>query len=134
MHVRQAAAKQGDQILAVDTHIVFVPAGTALVATVLPHPFTGIINDALSPNVNIMKMPAATVDSTADNTPAHLPTLPGQSFQNAPTNLGTIIRGSSSVNINGKAAARNGDVARTCNDPDGGPQGEVLAVGSVLIG
>ena len=132
--MRQAAAKQGDQILALDTHIVLVQAGTALVPTALPHPFTGIINGSLSSNVNIMKKPAATVDSTADNTPAHLPTLPGQSFQNAPTNLATITGGSASVKINGKAAARNADAAETCNDPKDEAVGLVVAVGSVLIG
>jgi uncharacterized Zn-binding protein involved in type VI secretion len=134
MHVRQAAAKQGDQIIAQDSHIVMVQAGSAMVPTQLLHPFNGIINGALSSNVNIMKKPAATVDSTADNTPPHLPTLPGQGFQNPPTNLGKIVNGSSSVRINGKAAARNGDMAETCNDPTDMPVGQVVAVGSVQIG
>jgi uncharacterized Zn-binding protein involved in type VI secretion len=132
--VRQPAARQGDQIVALDTHIVYVPAGTTVVAMPWVHPFTGVINGALSSNVNIMKRPAATVDSTADNTPPHIPTLPGMSFQNAPRNLGKITGGSASVKINGKAAARNGDVAETCNDPEDQPVGKVVAIGSVLIG
>jgi uncharacterized Zn-binding protein involved in type VI secretion len=130
----QIAAKQGDKIVAVDTHIVMVQVGSSLVPTPLPHPFTGILNGSLSSNVNIMGLPAATVGSTADNTPAHAPTPPGISFQKPPANRGTIKIGSQSVNINGKAAARNGDVAETCNDPADLPIGKVIAVGTVSIG
>lgn len=130
----QPAAKQGDQIVAVDTHIVMVPSPGGPVPTPLPHPFAGVINGNLSADVNIMGMPAATVDSTADNTPPHLPTPPGTSFQSPPANKATIKIGSQTVKINGKAAARNGDVASTCNDPADLPVGNVLAVGTVLIG
>lgn len=129
----QPAAKQGDQIVATDTHIVMVP-GTPPVPTPLPHPFTGIINGRLSSDVNIMGLPAATVDSTADNVPPHIPTPPGTAFQNPPANKATIKLGSQTVNINGKPAARHGDTANTCNDPAEQPVGTVLAVGTVLIG
>jgi uncharacterized Zn-binding protein involved in type VI secretion len=129
----QPAAKQGDQIVAVDTHIVIVP-GAPPVPTPLPHPFTGIINGALSSDVKIMGMPAATVDSTADNTPPHIPTPPGTAFQKPPSNKSTIQMGSATVKINGKMAARNGDPAMTCNDPADLPAGTVIAVGTVFIG
>ena len=130
----QPAAKQGDQIMAIDTHIVMVPSGPNLVPTPLPHPFSGIINGNLSTDVNIMGMPAATVDSTANNTPSHIPTPPGTTFQNPPANKGTIKIGSPTVKINGKMAARNGDIAQTCNDPGDLPVGQVIAVGTVFIG
>jgi uncharacterized Zn-binding protein involved in type VI secretion len=130
----QPAAKQGDQINAVDTHIVMVPSPGGPVPTPLPHPFSGIISGNLSSDVKIMGMPAATVDSTADNTPAHLPTAPGTSFQKPPANKATIKLGSTSVKINGKAAARNGDLAETCNDPSDLPVGQVIASGTVSIG
>src|SRR5262245_21885014 len=131
----QPAAKQGDQIIAVDTHIVMVPAPPSPpVPTPLPHPFTGIINGGLSSDVNIMGAPAATVDSTADNTPAHIPTPPGTTFQKPPANKATIKVGSPTVKINGKMAARNGDMADTCNDPADLPNGQVIAVGTVMIG
>jgi uncharacterized Zn-binding protein involved in type VI secretion len=84
--------------------------------------------------VNIEKRPAATVDSTASNTPPHIPTPPGVSFANPPKNKGTIFIGSPTVRINGKAAARNGDTAMTCNDPADLPVGTVIAVSTVLIG
>jgi uncharacterized Zn-binding protein involved in type VI secretion len=131
----QPAAKQGDQIIATDTHIVMVPAPPGPpVPTPLPHPFIGIINGNLSADVKIMGMAAATVDSTADNTPPHIPTPPGTAFQNPPANKATIKIGSPTVKINGKMAARNGDMAQTCNDPVDLPVGQVIAVGTVLIG
>jgi len=130
----QPAAKQGDQIMAVDTHIVLVPSPSGSVPTPLPHPFSGILNGGLSANVKIMGKPAAVVGSTADNSPPHVPTAPGVSFQKPPTNKATIQMGSTSVMINGKPAARNGDKALTCNDPADLPAGTVIAVGTVLIG
>ncbi|MCA2660384.1 MAG: hypothetical protein IM496_18370 [Microcystis sp. M049S2] len=131
----QPAAKQGDQIIATDTHIVMVPAPPGPpVPTPLPHPFIGIINGNLSADVKIMGMAAATVDSTADNTPPHIPTPPGTAFQNPPANKAAIKIGSPTVKINGKMAARNGDMAQTCNDPADLPVGRVIAVGTVFIG
>jgi uncharacterized Zn-binding protein involved in type VI secretion len=131
----QPAAKQGDQVTATDTHIVMVPAPPGPpVPTPLPHPFTGILNGGLSSDVKIMGMAAATVDSTADNTPAHIPTPPGVSFQSPPANKATVKMGSPTVKINGKAAARNGDIAETCNDPANLPIGTVVAAGTVSIG
>jgi uncharacterized Zn-binding protein involved in type VI secretion len=128
----QPAAKQGDQITATDTHIILIPSPTGTVPTPLPHPFTGVIDGNLSSDVNIMGMPAATVDSTATNTPSHIPQ--GGSFQTPPQNKGTIKMGSTTVKINDKMAARSGDTATTCNDPADMPVGTVVAAGTVLIG
>ena len=131
----QPAAKQGDQIVAVDTHIVMVPAPPGPPnPTPLPHPFAGQINGNLSTDVKIMGKPAAVAGSTADNSPAHVPTPPGVSFQKQPTNKATIQIGSQTVKINGKAAARAGDKAQTCNDPSDLPAGTVVAAGTVMIG
>lgn len=131
----QPAAKQGDQIIAVDTHIVMVPAPPAPdVPTPLPHPFAGMINGSTSTDVNIMGKPAAVVGSTADNNPPHVPTPPGTAFQKPPTNKATVMMGSPTVMINGKPAARNGDMATTCNDPADLPAGTIIAVGTVLFG
>lgn len=128
------AAKQGDRIVATDTHIVMVPSGPALTPTPLPHPFTGMIGGGLSRDVNVMGKPAAVVGSTADNTPPHVPTPPGTSFQKPPSNKATIQAGSQTVSINGKPAARTGDKALTCNDPADLPSGTVVAAGTVMIG
>ncbi|HEX6032700.1 MAG TPA: PAAR domain-containing protein [Tepidiformaceae bacterium] len=129
----QPAAKQGDTVVAVDTHIFMIPAAAgAPVPTPLPSPFNGILQINLSTNVMITGMPAATVGSQAVNTPPHLPQ--GGPFQKPPTNLGEIMTGSATVLINGKPAARAGDTARTCNDPADLPVGSVVAAGTVLIG
>jgi uncharacterized Zn-binding protein involved in type VI secretion len=131
----QPAAKQGDKIVATDTHVVMVPAPPGPPTPMpLAHPFTGIISGGLSSDVKIMGMAAATVDSTADNTPPHIPTPPGTSFQKGPPNRATIKVGSPTVKINGKMAARNGDTAETCNDPADLPAGTVVAAGTVFVG
>lgn len=130
----QPAAKQGDMIQAMDTHIVMVPSPGGAVPTPTPgHPFNGIIDGGLSTNVFINGRPAATVNSTATNQPPHIP-IGGPSFQIPPTNRATIMMGSTTVLINGKGAARNGDPALTCDDLVPLPQGRVIATGTVLIG
>jgi len=128
----QPAAKQGDQVMATDTHIIMIPSPGGPVPTPLPHPFTGQIDGSLSSDVNIEGKPAAVQGSTATNMPSHIPQ--GGPFQKSPSNKGTIQLGSSTVFINGKPAARNGDKAMTCNDPADLPVGTVLAVGTVMIG
>ena len=128
----QPAAKQGDQVLATDIHIIMIPTPGGPVPTPLPHPFMGVLDGALSNDVNIEGKPAAVQGSTATNTPAHIPQ--GGPFQKPPSNKGTIQLGSATVLINGKPVARNGDTALTCNDPADMPVGIVMAVGTVLIG
>jgi uncharacterized Zn-binding protein involved in type VI secretion len=130
--MRQPAAKQGDQVTAVDTHIIMIPTPGGPVPTPLPHPFNGVLTGSLSPNVNIMGRPAATQGSTADNTPPHIPQ--GGPFQKPPSNKAQVLIGSPTVRINGKPAARNGDMAMTCNDPVDLPAGTVVAAGTVNIG
>ena len=128
----QPAAKQGDQVVGVDTHIIMIPSPGGPVPTPLPHPFAGMLDGSLSTDVKIMGMAAAVVGSTGTNTPPHIPQ--GGPFQMPPSNRGQIIMGSMTVMINGKQAARNGDTANTCNDPADMPMGTVIAVGTVLIG
>ena len=118
--------------MATDTHIVMIPAGSGTIPTPLPNPFTGMIDGNVSSNVKIMGMPAATMGSTATNLPPHVPQ--GGPFQKPPSNKATIKMGSTTVKINGKMAARNGDMAMTCNDPADLPVGTVVAVGTVMIG
>lgn len=128
----QPAAKLGDRIVAVDTHIVLVPAGPDLVPTPEELPFDGPIDTGTAETVFIAGGPAATVGSGATNTPPHVPV--GGTFQVPPTNRGTIVTGSGTVFIEKKPAARAGDTAETCNDPTPEPVGSVVAVGSVRIG
>jgi len=127
----QPAAKQGDQVTALDTHLIQPPGPSSPVPTP-GHVFNGIIDGALSSDVKIEGRAAATVNSTATNTPPHIPI--GGTFVNPPSNRATIIKGSATVTINGKAAARSGDTANTCNDPVDLPVGTVVAAGTVMIG
>ena len=129
----QPAAVNGSSVLAVDTHIVLVPA-VAPVPTPLPHAFSGSIDGGLVATVKIGGQPAAVVGSTASNSPPHVPTPPGTSFQKPPANRGTVFMGSATVRIGGKAAARAGDPVQTCNDPVDLPVGQIVAAGTVLLG
>ena len=128
----QPAAKEGDQVIGTDIHIVMIPSPGGPVPTPLPHPFAGQLDGALSSDVNIEDKPAAIQGSTATNMPAHIPQ--GGPFQKPPADKGEILMGSGTVMINGKPAARNGDTALTCNDPADIPVGTVVAVGTVMIG
>jgi uncharacterized Zn-binding protein involved in type VI secretion len=98
------------------------------------HPFAGVIDDVLSGNVTVDGAPAATVDSTATNTPPHI-AIGGTFPPPGPSDQATIVRGSATVLINGKAAARNLDKADTCNEnPLLQPAGTVIAMSTVVIG
>ncbi len=123
------AAKLGDRVLGVDLHLIQPPSGSPIL---VPHIFSGKLVTSLSPNVRISKRPAATIGSVAINTPPHVPN--GGTFVIPPKNRGVVIRGSSSVFINGQPAARTGDSVLTCNDPTDRPVGVVVATGSVFIG
>jgi uncharacterized Zn-binding protein involved in type VI secretion len=105
----QPAAKQGDHVIAVDMHLIQPPGPVTPVLE--PLPFNGIINGGLSTNVNIQSLPAAMLNSTATNTPPHIPV--GGTFVIPPSNQGTIITGSATVFINSLPAARAGDTALT---------------------
>ena len=126
------AAKENDQIVAVDTHIVMVPSPGGPVPTPMPMPFNGKLVQNLCQGVMVDNMKAAVDGSVAMNNPPHVPT--GGPFQNPPNNQGTIKKPSGSVLFEDKPAARMGDMAETCNDPAPAPIGTVVASGTVLIG
>lgn len=127
-------AKQQDQVVAVDTHIVMVPTAGGPVPVPLPHPFAGQLDGALATSVKVSGKAVATVDSTASKQPSHTPTPPGASFQKPPANRGTVQLGSATVKVQGKMVARAGDTVLTCNDPADAPVGKIVAVGTVLAG
>lgn len=128
--MRAFAAKAGDTVTALDTHLIQPPAGGPVL---VPHPFSGRLDDGLSPDVRIQGRRAATVGSTATNVPPHAPL--GGTFVHLPANRGTVTTGSSTVRINGKAAAY-GDTptVTTCNDPVDQQIGTIAAAGAVRVG
>ncbi len=127
------AAKQGDRIVAVDTHILMVPSPGGPVPTPTSMPLSGVLDGALSGDVVVEDQAAAVKGSTADNSPAHLPTA--GPFQRQPSNRGTVDTGSPTVLVNGQPIARSGDTVITCNDPGDAPNGTVtLTVASAAPG
>ena len=123
------AAKRGDRVTATDTHFIVTPPGPVVP---VPHPFAGVLDGGLSPDVRIGGKPAATVGSTAGNRPPHTPN--GGSFARQPADSGVVYGGSATVRINGRPAARSGDPVMTCNDPADLPVGQITASGMVRIG
>jgi uncharacterized Zn-binding protein involved in type VI secretion len=125
------AAKQGDKILALDTHILMIPSPGGPVPTPTPLPFDGPLSGDLSPTVFIDNQPAAVEGSTATNTPSHIPA--GGPFQTPPSNKATVQSGSPTVFLDNKGAARAGDPAMTCNDPADAPKGKIIATGTAVF-
>lgn len=126
-------ATQGSMVVAVDTHIVLVPSPGGPVPTPLPHPFSGQISGGTVATVSVGGQPVAVKGSVATNSPAHLPTPPGTSFQKPPANQGTVELGSFTVSIGGQPAARVGDPVRTCNDPSDLPVGSIVGPATTVF-
>lgn len=128
----EPAAKEGDSVVAVDTHVVMVPSPGGPVPTPTPLPFNGKLSGDLAPSVYVENERAAVKGSTAQNDPAH--TAPSGSFQKPPSNKATVHEGSATVFFANEPAARMGDPAMTCNDPSDTPGGSVTVSGTVLVG
>ncbi|MEM9696671.1 MAG: PAAR domain-containing protein [Myxococcota bacterium] len=126
-----SAAKLGDKVIAVDTHIVLIPSPAGPVPTPLPHPFNGQLVQGLSSTVSIDEKPAAIKGSVALNTAPHIGN--GGPFQSPPSNRGTVNQGAASVFIDDKPVARMGDTVETCNDPVDAPQGVVVVEGATVF-
>jgi uncharacterized Zn-binding protein involved in type VI secretion len=125
------AAKQDDEVVGLDIHVIMIPSPAGPVPTPIPMPFVGKLSGALSTSVKIDNKPAAVKGSTAQNQPQHIPA--GGPFQNPPSNQGTVDSGSSTVFFDGNAAARLGDIVKTCNDPTDAPAGVVIATGMTVF-
>lgn len=100
------AAKQGDKIVGVDTHIIMIPSPGGPIPTPLPHPYAGTIDADTITNVNIMGKPAAVVGSGASNQPPHIPQ--GGPFQKPPSNKAKIMLGSLNVMIGDQGGSGSG--------------------------
>ena len=114
-------AKQGDKIVAVDTHLAPGSPPPAV-----PMPFNGTISIATHPTICVNGMPAATVSTKAMN-PPH-PSVDGA------TNNGEVIMQSTGVFFNDKMVARLGDIANTCQVSGPAPLGKVVCGCNVMAG
>ncbi len=125
-------AKENDEVVGVDLHIVLVTVGGVQVPLMLPSTFRGPLSRDLASSVFVDNKAVALVGSGADNTPSHIPS--GGQFQREPANEGTVAEGSDSVFANSRAVARSGDPVECCNDPSNRNSGNVIAGGSVFSG
>jgi uncharacterized Zn-binding protein involved in type VI secretion len=107
------AAKQGDSVVAIDTHILMVPSPAGPIPMPTLMPFSGALSSELSSSVVIENKSAATKGSVAMNNPPHVPA--GGSFQKSPSNQAKVQMGSKTVFINNKQAARTGDASRVAS-------------------
>lgn len=126
------AAKKGDTVVGVDTHVIMVSSPGGPVPTPTPMPFNGPLSGSLSSDVFIDNQPAAVKGSSAANTPSHVPA--GGPFQSPPSNRATVKMGSQTVLINDKPAAQIGSPCDTCNDPVDAPNGVLVGASTVFIG
>jgi uncharacterized Zn-binding protein involved in type VI secretion len=124
-------ARQGDPVQGLDNHVLLVPSPAgAPVPTPTQLPFAGVLRDGLSGDVKVEGRYAALVGSVAPNQPAHV-IPPNVQFAVPPANRGTVVRGSATVLVNGKALARAGDPVLTCSESPA-PTG-TIAGGSATV-
>lgn len=110
------AAKIGDTIVGICTHIIMIPSPGGPVPTPIPgHPFNAPISLNVSMNVMVNGQPAATQGSQGMTNIGQHPPMGGP-FQIPPTFMGTVMMGSATVMINGKGAARMADTCQSCGD------------------
>lgn len=126
------AAKQGDAVVGVDTHVVMIPSPAGPIPTPMIMPFSGKLASSLSEDVQVEDKPAALKGSGAVNSPPHVPA--GGPFQKPPSNQGKVTIGSDTVFINDKHAARSSDSVETCSDPADAPNCVIQCASTVLIG
>jgi len=132
MQASEPVAKRGDRVVGVDTHIVLVPSPTGPVPTPMPMAFDGELVADPCATVFVDGEALALEASTAQNRPGHVPA--GGTFQQPPSNLATVARGSESVFADNRAVARSKDPARCCNDVPDDETGHVIADSTVFAG
>lgn len=126
------AAKLGDDVFGLDTHIVLVSSPAGPVPTPIPSPFQGKLIDGLAASVFIDDKPVATESSAAVNVSPHVPA--GGPFQNPPKNRGKVMLASTSVFIEDKGVARAGDIVNTCKDLVDATNGVMAGESTVFVG
>ena len=128
----QPVAKQGDQVVGIDTHIVLLPSPGGPVPTPMPFSFSGPLQDSLSQSVCADNMNVAIEGSGASAIPPHIPM--GGPFQKPPASKGSVSSASGAVFADNKGIARANDPVRCCNDPADQDTGHVIAVATVFAG
>ena len=130
-------AKRGDRIRGTSTHMhLKKPPAPPPAPPELPTPvrqdYNGQFGTDLSPDVYAENREVATVGSEASMRPG-LRLTPPQLYvpPTGPSNGSEVIRGSSTVYVNGKQIARDRDPCNICGVPMPTPTGHVEARGTV---
>lgn len=110
-------------------HLVPGAAGAPMPAP--PMPFSAPLTLGLATRVHIEGKPAAVQGSQGSNTPPHVGLHPTDPFMGPPMQLGRVLVGSSTVVIEGRAAAYTGCSVAICGQVPGQVVGSAT---SVVIG
>jgi uncharacterized Zn-binding protein involved in type VI secretion len=130
--VGEPAAVQGDKITGqCGLHQVPNPSSGAPQPSPGPLPFSAPLLQGLASTVFVSGKPAAVEESSGLNTPSHIGLHASDPFFAPNTQKGSVFRGSSTVLIEGKGAAKTGSQTMIC----GGLPGQLVGSAStVLIG
>jgi uncharacterized Zn-binding protein involved in type VI secretion len=124
------AAVAGDRISGTCTrHLIPGPTGAPSPAP--PLPFSSPLTVALATRTLIKGKPAAVQGSSGLNTPPHVGLHPSDPFMLASAQIGRVVKGSASVLIEGRPAAKTGS---TCTINAGAPGQLAGTATTVLIG
>jgi len=125
----------GDKATGICTHIVMIPSPGGPVPTPLPAPYSATILVGCIVNVLIGNKPAAVMGSGLTHVPPHIP-IGGPWGPPPPSHNGTIVKGSATVMIGGRPAARIGDTVSVCTTSVPPGTGAVIGPGAptVIIG
>lgn len=126
----QPAAVLGDRIMATCVGHQ-IPMGPGNPGPAPPMPFSAPVTNGAATKVLIGGKPALVATAWGLNLPPHVGLHPTDPFMAPPTQRGTIAKGSSTVLIEGKPAARTGDTCTVCLGLPGNLMGTAT---TVLIG
>ena len=124
------AAVMGDRINGTCTvHLVPGPAGAPSPAPQLP--FSSPLTVALASRTLVAGKPAVLQGSSGFNAPPHAGLHPSDPFMLPNTQIGRVVKGSASVLIEGRAAAKTGSACTI----DAGAPGQLTGTATtVLVG
>jgi uncharacterized Zn-binding protein involved in type VI secretion len=123
------AALLGDPITGIcPIHLLIGPLGVPAPTPGLP--FNAPLLQGVSTKTLIQGKPVVLVGCTGLNTPPHVGLHPSDPNMAPPTQIGTVVAGSTTVMIEGRPAAPTGATCTICN----GMPGVLVGSSTVLVG